>query len=43
AVPLRNVALNPRVKIPCKLIEKVSLSHDVRRFRFGLPSEDQVL
>lgn len=43
AAPLRNVALNPRVKIPCKLIEKVSLSHDVRRFRFGLPSQDQVL
>ncbi|KAL9234656.1 hypothetical protein vseg_009504 [Gypsophila vaccaria] len=41
--PFRNVALKPREKIPCKLIEKVSLSHDVRRFRFGLPSKDQVL
>ncbi|CAO2834706.1 unnamed protein product [Amaranthus hypochondriacus] len=43
AAPLRNVALVPREKIPCKLIEKVSLSHDTRRFRFGLPSKDQVL
>ncbi|XP_010670929.2 nitrate reductase [NADH] [Beta vulgaris subsp. vulgaris] len=43
AAPLRNVALNPRERISCKLIEKVSLSHDVRRFRFGLPSKDHVL
>ncbi|XP_074279515.1 nitrate reductase [NADH]-like [Silene latifolia] len=41
--PFRNVALKAREKIPCKLIEKVSLSHDVRRFRFALPSKDQVL
>lgn len=44
AAPLKNVALaNPREKVPCKLIEKVSISHDVRRFRFALPSKDQVL
>lgn len=42
--PLRNVAIsNPREKVPCKLIEKESISHDVRRFRFGLPSKDQYL
>ncbi|KAK1555451.1 hypothetical protein Q3G72_026707 [Acer saccharum] len=42
-VPTRSVALVPREKIPCKLIEKISISHDVRLFRFELPSEDQVL
>lgn len=41
--PVRSVALIPREKIPCKLVEKTSISHDVRRFRFALPSEDQVL
>lgn len=41
--PLRSVALNPREKIPCKLVSKTSLSHDVRLFRFALPSEDQLL
>ncbi|PPE02414.1 hypothetical protein GOBAR_DD00545 [Gossypium barbadense] len=41
--PTRPVALIPREKIPCKLVEKTSISHDVRRFRFALPSEDQVL
>ncbi|RVX22523.1 Nitrate reductase [Vitis vinifera] len=40
---LRSVALVPREKIPCKLVSKDSISHDVRRFRFALPSEDQVL
>lgn len=37
------VALVPREKIPCKLISKTAISHDVRVFRFGLPLEDQVL
>lgn len=42
--PLKNVALvDPREKVPCKLTEKVSISHDVRKFRFALPSKDQVL
>ncbi|GMI82891.1 NITRATE REDUCTASE 2, CHLORATE RESISTANT 3, ARABIDOPSIS NITRATE REDUCTASE 2, NITRATE REDUCTASE [Hibiscus trionum] len=41
--PIRPVALVPREKIPCKLVEKTSISHDVRVFRFALPSEDQVL
>ncbi|KAJ6352806.1 hypothetical protein OIU76_001925 [Salix suchowensis] len=41
--PIRNGALVPREKIPCKLIKKEILSHDVRLFRFALPSEDQVL
>ena len=39
----RVVALVPREKIPCKLISKTAISHDVRVFRFGLPLEDQVL
>ncbi|KAJ4846201.1 Nitrate reductase [NADH] 1, partial [Turnera subulata] len=40
----RSVALVPGEKIPCKLVKKKeSLSHDVRLFRFALPSEDQVL
>ncbi|KAF8030397.1 hypothetical protein BT93_E2743 [Corymbia citriodora subsp. variegata] len=41
--PLRPVALVPREKIPCKLVAKTAISHDVRVFRFTLPSEDQVL
>ncbi|XP_065847965.1 nitrate reductase [NAD(P)H]-like [Euphorbia lathyris] len=41
--PMRNIALVPREKVHCKLIKKDSLSHDVRLFRFALPSEDQVL
>eukprot|EP00240_Pyramimonas_obovata_P005765 CAMPEP_0118936090 /NCGR_PEP_ID=MMETSP1169-20130426/16006_1 /TAXON_ID=36882 /ORGANISM="Pyramimonas obovata, Strain CCMP722" /LENGTH=333 /DNA_ID=CAMNT_0006879201 /DNA_START=115 /DNA_END=1116 /DNA_ORIENTATION=- len=32
---------NERVPVP--LIDKVSLSHDTRRFRFGLPTKDHVL
>lgn len=43
APPPRPVALIPREKIQCKLVEKTSLSHDVRRFRFALPSKDQVM
>ncbi|MBA0731109.1 hypothetical protein Golax_022530 [Gossypium laxum] len=39
----RPAALVPHEKIPCKLVDKTSISHDVRRFRFALPSEDQVL
>lgn len=39
----RMVALVPRKKVPCKLISKTTISHDVRVFRFGLPLEDQVL
>lgn len=43
APPSKSVALVPREKIPCKLVEKISLSHDTRRFRFALPKEEQVL
>ncbi|KAL2497256.1 Nitrate reductase [NADH] 2 [Abeliophyllum distichum] len=39
----RSVALIPREKIPCKLVSKTSISHDVRLFRFALPAEDQTL
>ncbi|XP_061339508.1 nitrate reductase [NADH] 2-like [Gastrolobium bilobum] len=41
--PLHNVALNPREKIPCKLVSKTSISHNVILFRFALPFEDQIL
>ncbi|KAI5435943.1 nitrate reductase [NADH] [Lathyrus oleraceus] len=42
--PIKEImALNPREKIPCKLISKTSISHDVRLFRFALPSDDQLL
>lgn len=42
--PPRGVALNnPREKIPCRLVSKTSLSHDVRLFRFALPFEEQLL
>lgn len=34
---------NPREKIQCKLVSKTEVSHDVRLFRFALPSPDQVL
>ncbi|XP_047319660.1 nitrate reductase [NADH]-like [Impatiens glandulifera] len=42
--PLRSLALsNPREKIQCKLVEKTSISHDVRVFKFALQSDDQYL
>ncbi|KAG4954646.1 hypothetical protein JHK87_040240 [Glycine soja] len=41
--PPRDVALKTREKIPCKLVSKTSISHDVRLFRFALPSKDQLL
>ncbi|KAF7082080.1 hypothetical protein CFC21_085961 [Triticum aestivum] len=34
---------SPREKVPCRLVDKKELSHDVRLFRFALPSSDQVL
>ncbi|CAM9210211.1 unnamed protein product [Discosporangium mesarthrocarpum] len=37
------VALNPRKKIAVPLIEKESLSHNSRRFRFGLPTKEHKL
>ncbi|KAJ8618900.1 hypothetical protein MRB53_015086 [Persea americana] len=36
-------ALTPGKKIPCKLISKTSISHNVRLFHFSLPSPDLVL
>lgn len=32
------MALNPKKRIPFKLVEKHELSHNVRRFRFALQS-----
>jgi nitrate reductase (NAD(P)H) len=40
---LSNVALNSREKIPCKLLLKKTISHDVRLFRFALSNETQLL
>ncbi|KAI1309485.1 NADH-cytochrome b5 reductase 3 [Halotydeus destructor] len=34
---------DPNVKYEVKLIEKEVISHDTRRFRFGLPSEQHIL
>ncbi|KAL3641326.1 Nitrate reductase [NADH] 1 [Castilleja foliolosa] len=39
----RSAALLPNKRIPVKLIEKISLSHDTILLRFALPGEDQVL
>lgn len=41
--PARPIALNPKQKIKCKLISKQILSHDVRLYRFDLPSQDHIL
>ncbi|XP_027156629.1 nitrate reductase [NADH]-like [Coffea eugenioides] len=41
--PARSIALISGQRIPCKLVSKTSISHDVRKFRFALPSEEQVL
>jgi len=37
------IALNPKQRIPFKLIEREELSHDTRRFRFGLQTDKHVL
>ena len=34
---------DPNVKYPLRLIDKLVLSADTRRFRFALPSKDHVL
>lgn len=39
----RKTLVDPTAKVPLKLIEKVEVSHDTRRFRFALPSENHVL
>lgn len=39
----RKTLVDPTAKVPLKLIEKVEISHDTRRFRFALPSENHVL
>lgn len=41
--PSRQTALDPKQKIPCKLLHKKIVNHDVRVFRFSLPREDQLL
>ncbi|XP_062221861.1 nitrate reductase [NAD(P)H] [Phragmites australis] len=43
-LPMSTVALaNPREKVNCRLVDKKSLSYNVRLFRFALPSTDQKL
>lgn len=32
------IALNPKKRLKFKLVQKQELSHNVRRFRFALPS-----
>lgn len=39
AAPVAPVALNPKKWVHFPLIQKEELSHDTRRFRFGLPTE----
>jgi hypothetical protein len=34
---------DPQAKYSLPLIEKEEISHDTRRFRFGLPTKDHVL
>nr|XP_061812716.1 NADH-cytochrome b5 reductase 2 [Nerophis lumbriciformis] len=34
---------DPVVKYPLKLIDKQEISHDTKKFRFGLPSSDHIL
>lgn len=38
AEPAAPVALNPKKRLRFKLVKKDMLSHNVRRFRFALPS-----
>jgi nitrate reductase (NAD(P)H) len=43
-LPVSTIALaNPREKVKCRLVDKKSLSYNVRLFRFSLPSPDQKL
>lgn len=39
----RKTLVDPTAKVPLKLIDKIEVSHDTRRFRFALPSENHVL
>ncbi|XP_062973379.1 NADH-cytochrome b5 reductase 2 isoform X2 [Elgaria multicarinata webbii] len=34
---------DPNIKYPLRLIEREEISHDTRRFRFGLPSSEHIL
>ena len=38
-----NTILKPDEIIELKLIEKVEVTHDTNRYRFGFPNEDDVL
>ena len=38
-----NFVTDPNTKYPLKLMEKEVLSHDTRRFRFELPSDQHIL
>ncbi|XP_040570936.1 NADH-cytochrome b5 reductase 3 isoform X1 [Lepeophtheirus salmonis] len=39
----KTTLLDPNVKYPLQLVEKVNISHDTRLFRFALPSEHHIL
>ena len=38
-----NTILKPDEIIELKLIEKVEITHDTNRYRFGFPNEDDIL
>lgn len=40
AAPIVKVALDPKKRVAFKLAEKHVLSHNVRRYRFALPSPE---
>ena len=41
--PVQPVTLDGTTKIPLTLVDKKILSHDTRRFRFSLPTEEHTL
>lgn len=40
---IKKTLVDPTAKVALPLIEKTEISHDTRRFRFGLPSENHTL
>ncbi|CAG9792098.1 unnamed protein product [Diatraea saccharalis] len=40
---VKKMLVDPNIKYPLPLIEREEISHDTRRFRFGLTSEEHVL
>jgi cytochrome-b5 reductase len=40
---VKKALVDPNIKYPLPLIEREEISHDTRRYRFGLPSDEHVL